>query len=96
MNIDGNWIAAASSLVTVGTVIFTGIFGAGRRNADILTRREHESICERREAETREALDRIEGKIDANEQHARRTREELRDALHAVKLDVAVLKDRSP
>jgi hypothetical protein len=80
-------------ITIIGAVIRFGISNE-RRFGLMLTRSEHEAICEKRDTRVAEHLARIEEKIDNNERRSSDTRHVIRDTVQALTMKVELLRQQ--
>jgi len=66
-----------------------------KRSFAALSRHEHNEICERRNMEIKEALQRIESTVQEDRQETKRHREVMTDKIGKISSQVAVLYDRT-
>jgi hypothetical protein len=92
--------------ITVGILAYLGKRTNERVDAlkeTAITREELTATLDRIEArqrvqhgENRDFLERIETKIDANEERASRTRHDTNESVHALAMEIAVLRSQGP
>lgn len=80
--------------VTIITAVVKFRVDIERRLSDALTRKEHELICEKREQAFMAHFERIEEKIDQNEERAAGTRHTIRDTVQSLTLKVELMAQR--
>lgn len=65
-----------------------------RRLGAVMTRDEHEKICDRRQDELREILDEIRSTVHGFAEESKRHRERVNERLGDIRTQIAVLRER--
>lgn len=80
--------------VTIIAAIMKFRVDVERRLGEAMTRKEHELICERREQNFMAHFQRIEEKIDLNEQRSADTRHAIRDTVQSLTTKVELVRQQ--
>lgn len=88
------FIPSTDVWAAVGTIITAAIifaFATSRSLGKMLTRKEHQSICDSKNQEITRTLDRIEGNLSKHMEETREHRDRMNNTMHAMQLRLAVL-----
>jgi hypothetical protein len=80
--------------VTIVLALVRFRVGIERRLGEAMTRREHEAICEKREANFMAHFKKIEEKIDQNETRSADTRHAIRDTVQVLTTKVELVRQQ--